>query len=103
MYIYIWFIAQIGAMEQGRKPHEDSCIPFRMVTGGFLGGPLTRHLQEFSHRGWMAKKNSNNALRSRERDCATDAESTQKILAVREFCNQRVLQKVSVKPRCHLK
>ena len=40
IYIYIWFIAQIGAMEQGRKQHEDSCIPFRMVAGGFLGGPL---------------------------------------------------------------
>ena len=55
-----------------RVPHQGSATPARILPQRTDG-----------------EKNPNNALRSRKRSDATDAESTPRISAIREFCTQR--------------
>ena len=55
-----------------RVPHQGTATPARILPQRTDGG-----------------KTQNNALRPRERGGATDAESTPKISAIREFCTQR--------------
>ena len=55
-----------------RVPHQGTATPARILPQRTDGG-----------------KTLNNALRSRKRGGATDAESTPRISAIREFCTQR--------------